>query len=167
MKHPAFRIFIALFMAIWSPICCCQAAFFMGAGCGTEIASNEVISGMVSETSCCSRCGHQQEPSESDATSQSSDQGPADRQSDCPDERCPSCPTCQGFAGGTGSTASLLLKLVQPQLDVFATLHLASLLTGIQSLPDTSTKPFTCSRHEPAQPRAGRSALRWHCALVV
>lgn len=165
--HPAFRIFVALFMAIWSPVCCCQAALLIRAGDNGGLCENGDTPTVVQplQNACCSGCRPDDQPSPCEDS-----ESELTEITECfPDnstQPCESCPSCKGALSTSGLTADAAFKLTQPQLDLFATLCLATWNSG-EVLSIVVPTPFLWASDTSAQARTGRLALRWHCALVV
>ena len=157
MRHPTFRILIALLMVACAPLCCCQANSWLGFVRGTAQTSiaNTADASDADEASCCELCiKRKSEPPKHH------DNG----QTPC-ESGCKVCPSCQGVAGGSGLDG----HIKPPQFD------------ATELLPPPFRWAVVCFLLEPSDTqlipshdgstcvhlRANRELLRWQCALIV
>jgi len=162
MRHPFFRVLVALLIGVWSPLCCCQAMTLVGRAC------ESTASDVVAQSTCCPNC-----PTETSEATEDESRPPASApdngQSTHPDD-CPSCPSCQGLSGGVGLNVEAELPTFEQQWSAIATIALAVIL----ELPWTDEMMV---RGRPPWPwggwgspphvKANRDAQRWHCALTL
>lgn len=163
MRHPLLRILVALIVGLWSPMCCCQAAMFIGGACPS--CPRPETPAPEPEPECCC-CKHAPTPAPGSSCGDSPTQ--ADSSPHQPDSKhpCNSCPACKGSAATTASaSAAISFHLPALQFDLFATLLLANFDCPVFSpqldRPTAQWSPRGCI------PRESRDVLRRHCALIV
>lgn len=165
--HPLLRILAAFLIGLWSPLCCCQSEVLLGSHCPSQDAAiNAPPSASPKTKSCCGSgdsCG-KQDRSRAPAQSQEPSTDPLSPATEDSPTSCNSCPSClttarEGFARQSVETesASWISFSVPP-----ATLWEPP---SLHQLRHSDCKPsWPVEFHHL---RANRSALRWHCALIV
>lgn len=158
MVHPVIRILVALLMAVWMPLCCCQAALLVGVACNVEqpldVATAQPDS---SGDECCHRC----QVAEPTDLQNSPDSTPPSSTTPCK-----SCDLCKRAIGSGLDSTTKLTRAEQADATV-------PTITFVSALPDTFVQHAASSSSldprysAPPHVRANRSALRWHCALMV
>jgi hypothetical protein len=156
MLHPALRNLVTLLLAIWSPLCCCQAAGLLGSRC-SDLAGRATV-------------GHHEQPA---AHSCCSTKGcdtrvpgipPTDDQNH---EQDADCVVCKGKSAVTSVADPVKLSLAEPLPDALA----AMLLTGRTcigtALADAPATADLESVGRPVAICANRELLRRECALIV
>jgi hypothetical protein len=156
MRHPTFRILIALLMVACAPLCCCQASSWLGLVRGDSTAQPPIAAQSdADEAPCCKLCIARTPPKP-----KHHDNG----QTPC-ESGCKVCPSCQGVAGGSGLAGHVKV----PHFD------------ATEVLPPPCMWVVVCRLIEPTDMllippqdsgtsvhlRANRELLRWQCALIV
>lgn len=157
MRHPTFRILIALLMVACAPLCCCQANSWLGFVRGTAQSNLTPVADAADadDASCCELCIKRRNEKVRHHD---------DQQSPC-ESGCKVCPSCQGVAGGSGLDGYVKV----PQFDAAEILpppFMWSVLCGLLEPTDTLLVP----PHDGSacvHLRANRDLLRWQCALIV
>lgn len=151
MRHPLLHILLALFIGVWSPLCCCQASALAGTVCGgTHFKAPE-------QDSCCSNCADESQSSEHNA--------PTNDNRSLPRE-CPSCPSCQGLASGVMLRAEAKLPTFEQELNFVATIVLST-ITSLPRLENSIIPSHALWWASPPHIKANREIQRWHCALTI
>ena len=153
MLQSSFRILVALLMAVWMPLCCCQSAMLFGASCQMDLQIEE-STGSVS--SCCSGKVDVAE----DSTCEDLDPNCHGLKS------CKCCRIAKRAIGSGLDAASSNPRFEQTEVS----LPIAHLASAIPDLGLATTLSESLPFHDYAAPpalRANRAALRWHCALIV
>jgi len=156
MLHPALRNLVTLLLAIWSPLCCCQAAGLLGSSC-SDLAGRATVRHheQPAAHSCCSTKGCDTRVPVSQPTEHQNHEQDAD------------CVVCKGKSAVTSVADPVKLSLAEPLPDALA----AMLLTGRTSVgtefASKSVAPDRVSRGGPAAICANRELLRRDCALIV
>jgi hypothetical protein len=156
MLHPALRNLITLLLAIWSPLCCCQAAGLLGSRCSDLTGRSAVRHhDRPAVHSCCStnRC---------DARTPGSQ--PADDQTH---DRDADCVACKGRSVVTSVADPVKLSLSEPLPDALAAMLLAGRTSVGTEFASASVTPDRRSNCRPVAICANRELLRRECALIV
>ena len=152
MRHPLLRILVALLIGIIMPLCCCQAASFVGGHCSGIVEAAQIVD------SCC----HESE----DESSAPPDNDGTERNAPQPAETCPSCPSCQGSVAGNGAKSEATIPSFKSQWDALATFAFAIVWNSLLGEAQAPSVPPGW-RSDPPFLRANRDAQRWYCALIV
>lgn len=149
MRRPFVRILMAFLIGLWSPMCCCHAAWMTGQPCGAEVTRD--ADGAARADDCCGR--------------------PVEPGSESPPESstptCEQCSACQGNSPSFGALQSAQVKIKPVALDALSTFVLGVVLATENNAALASPPGPVEGRVPPATTRAGRTLLRWHCALIV
>lgn len=162
MRHPTFRILIALLMAACAPLCCCQASSWLGFVRGTAAAAAPTLAFSSAEDGsdgdkapCCELCIKRSSQKRSQHENE---------QTPC-ESGCKVCPSCQGVAGGSGLDGHVKV----PQFNAGEILPPPFLWAVLCCViePHGVLISGPARDGQPACARANRELLRWQCALIV
>lgn len=167
MRHPLLRVFLALLIGVWSPLCCCQAAALVGTTCGM-MTEPRASADLGAADSCCQCCDDEEPPGDGALPS---DPGEIVRAGSAAPGApvCPTCQACQGSPVSAALHADAKIATVEQHRNALVTLGWA-VLPDVQSLrgADAGSAPppawWWCG---PPHLKANRDAQRWHCALVI
>jgi hypothetical protein len=156
MLHPALRNLVTLLLAIWSPLCCCQAAGLLGSRC-SDLAGRATVRhhDRVEAHSCCGSKHCAAQTAESQPSRDHDDDSDAD------------CVACKGKAAVTGVADPVKLSLAEPLPDALAALLLTGRTCIGTALADEPATADLESRGRPVAICANRQLLRRECALIV
>ncbi len=145
---------LALVIALWAPMCCCQAALLAGAPIPTpcHASSGDDHAAETDADHCC--C-------DADASDAATESDPVAPHDGLP---CDSCPTCFGKPA-LGTTLDGGVRIDTDALAATLVVFIVAGLDGTLSPPATVIGPR--EHGPPHHTRANRAALRWHCALNV
>lgn len=151
MRHPLLRILVAVLLAAWSPLCCCQAAAWAGSACGGPDRV-EIIS-----DACCD-VDHGAAAARTPMVLMDQHRLP-----DGEPGGCSTCGTCQD-APALGVES----KLPSLEREWNADGVPAACATPAWTMAERAVAPVLPAMADgPPHVRANRAAQRWHCALMV
>ena len=152
MFQSCIRIFVALLLAVWMPLCCCQSAVLFGVGCevGLEVRAD-------SGDGCCSG---------SQVNDDSACEEPVVGNSTHPVKSCRCIELAKRAVSSDRDSAAKTVRVEQNEVS----LPIAMLTSALGSLrlSETSLESLSCRDYAaPPLMKANRAVLRWHCALIV
>ena len=173
MRHPILRILASFFLAFFSPVCCCQAAEWIGDSClnGSERRSDVAAADRFDEGEACARgcCGGKRAAAaDADRVADlATDAESSDERGTRPNEPCTSCAACQSSGASLGSGLSAEVKVADMHADLLGLVVVAA-VWGEVAIPVFPVFAQPEREHQTsACVMSGRSVLRWHCALMV
>lgn len=173
MRHPLLRILVALFVGVWSPLCCCQAALLAGTSCPTDGSARTSHSNDESPAErplCCSKEGCGQQRGVEAGRSADPESGPFDGHTPTDRPECPSCPACRGDAAGSGLLNAEPKPERHSESESPGFVNAVALATGLKfecTLGAGGGWGVRLRDGALAHLHTNRDAQRWHCALVI